>query len=110
MPESPRDGERAVDAVLVKSVAPVGAAEVGAIDAVDLVPTALTGYGGGAEQLITQLTGVVAVGGYVIAVSAVAWLIIKAVMGLRVSAEEETEGLDIGEHGHEAYHGFQFTE
>lgn len=66
-------------------------------------------YGGGAEQLITQLTGVVAVGGYVIAVSAVAWLIIKAVMGLRVSAEEETEGLDIGEHGHEAYHGFQFV-
>jgi len=67
-------------------------------------------YGGGAEQLITQLTGVLACAGYVLVVSAAAWLIIKAVMGLRVTAEEETEGLDIGEHGHEAYHGFQFTE
>jgi len=27
-------------------------------------------------------------------------------MGLRVSAEEETEGLDIGEHGQEAYPDF----
>jgi Amt family ammonium transporter len=67
-------------------------------------------YGGGVDQLITQLIGVLACAGYVLVVSAVAWLIIKAVMGLRVTAEEETEGLDIGEHGHEAYHGFQLTE
>ncbi|MCI0738176.1 MAG: ammonium transporter [Gemmataceae bacterium] len=66
-------------------------------------------YGGGADQLITQLTGVVSCGAYVLVVSAAAWLVIKALMGLRVSAEEETEGLDIGEHGHEAYHGFQFV-
>jgi Amt family ammonium transporter len=36
----------------------------------------------------------------------VAWFIIKAAIGLRVSPEEEIEGLDIGEHGNEAYHGF----
>jgi Amt family ammonium transporter len=27
-------------------------------------------------------------------------------VGLRVSQQEEIEGLDIGEHGNEAYHGF----
>jgi ammonium transporter, Amt family len=58
-------------------------------------------------QLITQATGVLAVGAYVVVLSAVAWFIIKATIGLRVSPEEEKEGLDIGEHGNEAYHGFQ---
>ena len=33
--------------------------------------------------------------------------VIKVVMGLRVSREEELRGLDIGEHGAEAYSGFQ---
>jgi Amt family ammonium transporter len=64
---------------------------------------------GGTEQLMTQLTGILACAVYVLAVSAVAWLVIKATIGLRVSAQEEMEGLDIGEHGHEAYHGFQFV-
>ena len=64
-------------------------------------------YGGGLDQLIIQLTGVVAVGAYVAIVSAVCWLILKAVVGLRVGKEEEIEGLDYGEHGNEAYHGFQ---
>jgi Amt family ammonium transporter len=64
-------------------------------------------WGGGMDQLITQATGVVAVAGYVLAVSAVAWIVIKVTMGLRVSPEEEKEGLDHGEHGNEAYHGFQ---
>jgi Amt family ammonium transporter len=34
---------------------------------------------------------------------------IKAIMGLRVSEAEEAEGLDVTEHGNEAYHGFLFT-
>lgn len=63
-------------------------------------------FGGGMEQLITQLIGVVATAVYVIIVSSICWATIKATMGLRVSAEEEREGLDIGEHGNEAYHGF----
>jgi Amt family ammonium transporter len=63
-------------------------------------------YGGGAKQLITQLTGVAACAGYVLLVSAVAWLVLKATMGIRVSAQEEQEGLDIGEHGNEAYPNF----
>jgi len=39
--------------------------------------------------------------------SIVAWVAIKAIMGVRVSREEELRGLDIGEHGNEAYSGFQ---
>ena len=39
-------------------------------------------------------------------VSLVFWYAIKAIVGLRVSKEEEEEGLDIGEHGQVAYIGF----
>jgi Amt family ammonium transporter len=35
------------------------------------------------------------------------WGILKATVGLRVSAEEELEGLDLGEHGISAYPDFQ---
>jgi Amt family ammonium transporter len=34
---------------------------------------------------------------------------VKAIFGLRVSEEEEVEGLDIGEHGQEAYPDFQIA-
>lgn len=63
-------------------------------------------YGGGVDQLLIQLTGVVATAVYVLVVSSICWAVIKATMGLRVSPEEEVEGLDHGEHGNEAYHGF----
>jgi Amt family ammonium transporter len=63
-------------------------------------------YGGGTEQLIDQLTGVGATAAYVLVASGIAWLAIKFTLGMRVSKEEELEGLDIGEHGNEAYHGF----
>ena len=52
-------------------------------------------------QKFTQLTGVAAVGAYVLVVSAVCWLLLKALVGLRVGKEEEIEGLDYGEHGNE---------
>jgi Amt family ammonium transporter len=63
-------------------------------------------YGGGSEQLIDQLVGVLAAGVYVAVVASVTWFVLKATMGLRVTAEEEHEGLDIGEHGNRAYYGF----
>jgi Amt family ammonium transporter len=63
-------------------------------------------FGGGTGLLMTQLMGVVTVGIYTLAVSLLAWGLIKAVMGLRVSPEEEIEGLDIGEHGNAAYPDF----
>jgi ammonium transporter, Amt family len=78
----------------------------------DLVPKT-TGdglfFGGGAGLLFAQLTGIVTVGIFVFAVSAVVWLILKATVGLRVSEEEEIEGLDLGEHGISAYPDFAGT-
>jgi Amt family ammonium transporter len=67
-------------------------------------------FGGGTSLLVSQLTGVVAVGAFVFAIAMVAWLAIKATIGVRVSAEEELEGLDIGEHGNRAYPDFVQTE
>jgi Amt family ammonium transporter len=63
--------------------------------------------GGGMAQLMPQIIGVVAVGAFVSAISAISWYAIKLVVGLRVSAEEEMEGLDVGEHGSLAYPDFQ---
>jgi Amt family ammonium transporter len=62
--------------------------------------------GGGIGQLISQLIGVVSVGGMIVLLSTICWLVLKATMGIRVSPEEEFEGLDISEHGMEAYSGF----
>lgn len=67
-------------------------------------------FGGGTGLLVHQLIGIGAVGAAVFAVSLAAWLAIKAIMGVRVSAEEEIEGLDIGEHGNRAYPDFVVTE
>jgi ammonium transporter, Amt family len=58
-------------------------------------------------QTMVQLKGVLAVGAFTFIGSIVVWYLIKAVMGIRVSVEEEVEGLDIGEHGNEAYPNFQ---
>ena len=62
--------------------------------------------GGGIDQLIIQATGVLATAAYVLPVAFVCWFALKATMGLRVSREEEIDGLDHGEHGNEAYPGF----
>jgi ammonium transporter, Amt family len=67
-------------------------------------------FGGGAGLLWAQLTGIVTVGIFVFAISAIVWLIIKATVGIRVSEEEEIEGLDLGEHGISAYPDFAATQ
>lgn len=61
---------------------------------------------GGLEQLWIQFIGVAAVGGAVTLLSVVFWYLLKFTVGIRVSEAEELEGLDIGEHGMEAYAGF----
>lgn len=63
-------------------------------------------FGGGFELLWSQMIGVAAVGVTVFGASLFIWLAIKAIWGVRVSAEEEIEGLDIGEHGNRAYPDF----
>jgi Amt family ammonium transporter len=67
-------------------------------------------FGGGFSLLAKQAIGVAAVGATVFAISLVLWLIIKATIGVRVSEQEELEGLDIGEHGNRAYPDFVQTE
>jgi len=62
--------------------------------------------GGGLGQFITQFLGAAAVGGMAVLLSSIFWLILKATLGIRVTRQEELEGLDIGEHGMEAYSGF----
>jgi Amt family ammonium transporter len=66
-------------------------------------------FGGGLKLFLAQLTGVVAVGVFVVVSSLIFWGIIKATVGLRVPPEEELEGLDVGEHGMTAYPDFQLT-
>jgi len=63
-------------------------------------------YGGGTKLLMAQLIGIVSVAVYTFGVSLIVWLVIKATMGLRVTLQEEIEGLDIGEHGNAAYPEF----
>ena len=53
-----------------------------------------------------QLVGAATIFIWVFAASFVTWLVIKAVMGIRVDQEEEYNGLDVGECGLEAYPEF----
>jgi ammonium transporter, Amt family len=64
-------------------------------------------YGGGSALLVTQLIGVVAVAIWTLITTFILFKAIKAIMGLRVSEEEEILGLDIEEHGAECYGDFQ---
>ncbi|MFZ7101835.1 MAG: ammonium transporter [Peptococcaceae bacterium] len=63
-------------------------------------------YGGGASLLVTQIIGIVAVFVWTAVTALILFGTLKATMGLRVGEEEEALGLDIGEHGMEAYAGF----
>jgi Amt family ammonium transporter len=63
--------------------------------------------GGGFDALLPQIIGVLTVGAFTTIFSFVAWAAISAITkGIRVSKDEELEGLDIGEHGMDAYSGF----
>ena len=55
------------------------------------------------EQLMTQIIAVAVSIGWAAAGTLVAGLIVKMLIGLRVSPEVEVDGLDIGEHGERAY-------
>lgn len=63
-------------------------------------------FGGGIDQLIIQLIGVICVAVWVCATSFIMFTLIKKTVGLRVTAREELAGLDLGEHGSEAYPDF----
>jgi len=63
-------------------------------------------FGGGISLLITQIIGVVAVFFWAFGLGFVLFKVIDAVIGLRVSEEDEIEGLDYSEHGAESYPDF----
>jgi Amt family ammonium transporter len=60
-------------------------------------------YGGGADQLISQLVGVVSIAAFVIVTSGILFFVLKKTVGLRVDEHEEIEGLDVHEHGTPGY-------
>ena len=63
-------------------------------------------YGGGISQLLIQLVGVGVICIWTLATTFVLFKVIKSTVGLRVTPQEEEEGLDIGEHGISAYGDF----
>ncbi|NQU39232.1 MAG: ammonium transporter [Lentisphaerae bacterium] len=71
-----------------------------------------TVVGSGADaytiSLATQLLGVVSYAAVCFPAGLLIFGVLKLTVGIRVSEEEELKGLDIGEHGMEAYSGFQF--
>jgi ammonium transporter, Amt family len=58
------------------------------------------------HNIVTQLIGVLAVAAFTIVFSGIVWGILKVTLGIRVDREDEIRGLDISEHGMEAYSGF----
>ncbi|SHJ50607.1 ammonium transporter [Tangfeifania diversioriginum] len=60
-------------------------------------------YGGGASLLLSQLIGVAAVFAWAFGTGLILFKIIKSTIGLRVSRRIEEEGLDVYEHGENAY-------
>ncbi len=64
-------------------------------------------YGHGFNQLGLQILGVVCYAIFAVVTSLIAWSVLGGLTGgIRVTETEEVEGLDIGEHGMEAYPDF----
>ena len=84
---------------------PVGATSVHLVCGV--WGTLAVGIWGEGKSLVAQLKGIAAAGITCFVSAFIIFFLIKAAMGLRVSEDEEMRGLDIGEHGMEAYAGFQ---
>jgi Amt family ammonium transporter len=60
-------------------------------------------YGGGINQLLVQLTMIAIIGAWVAVTTGIVFFALKKTIGLRVSREEEIEGLDVLEHGMQGY-------
>ena len=85
---------------------PVGAISVHGV--CGAVGTILTGVFSPDCSLVTQVIGVAATAAYVFVMALIIFTIINKTIGLRVTKEEEIEGLDIHEHGSTAYADFNF--
>ena len=86
---------------------PVGALSVHLVCGIfGTLAVGIFGAKAGIAQFTSQLIGVAAAGITTLLASFVIFGVIKAISGIRVSVQEELEGLDLGEHGMEAYAGF----
>lgn len=83
---------------------PVGAISVHGVCGIWGVLAVL--FSNGDATLGGQLLGLAVIGGWVLVASSATWLVIKAVIGLRISEEQEYAGADISECGLEAYPEF----
>lgn len=88
----------------VKIDDPVGAISVHGVCGV--FGTLAVALFGSAAPFMTQLIGTLSVGAFAFIFSIVVFGFLKVTIGVRVSPEEEAEGLDVGEHGAEAYPDF----
>jgi Amt family ammonium transporter len=88
---------------------PVGAISVHGVVGMWGVLAVVLSAGEDGATLGGQLTGIAAIFIWTFAASFIVWLAIKSVMGIRVSEEEEFEGVDLAECGLEAYPEFTGT-
>ncbi len=83
---------------------PVGAISVhGTCGLLGLLLVPITNDG---VSFVGQIVGAITIFGWVFATSGIVWFALNKIMGLRVSAEEEAEGVDLSECGMEAYPEF----
>lgn len=87
---------------------PVGAISVHLVCGIwGTLAVGLFGEMAGLEQLWYQFVGIVAYGVFAFGAALILFGALKATMGIRVTPEEEMEGLDWSEHGMQAYPDFQ---
>ena len=92
-----------IDSVL-KIDDPVGAISVHLVCGIwGTLAVGFFGASAGGDQLIAQLKGICSIGLFTVVFCMIVGLALKHTMGLRVSEQEESEGLDLGEHGIQAY-------
>ena len=60
-------------------------------------------FGGGTNQLLVQVVGIIAIAFTTVSLTSIAWKLIDLVLGLRVSKASEIQGLNSSEHGMDAY-------
>jgi Amt family ammonium transporter len=90
---------------------PVGAVAVHLICGIwGTLAVGIFGAMAGFDQFLVQLIGVGIVGAFCVTSSFIILMIVKATTGLRVDKEEEINGLDLSEHGMEAYADFRINE
>lgn len=87
---------------------PVGALSVHLVCGIfGTLAVGIFGSMAGLEQLWHQFVGIASIGAFTVICTTIIWIALKKTMGIRVSEEEESEGLDIGEHAMEAWPEFE---